>query len=160
MFAPRLALAGVLIALAQIGCLPEEGGRPGLSAYNLEDEGLALHGYSPVSYREKGAAEPGSPRWAATHRGITYHLADPEQQTAFAADPDRYEPAFGGWCAYGISLGIRWDADPTAFKVVGERLLLFSRAGDADARELWEREPDERALLARADHYWKSLLAD
>jgi len=149
---------GVLAALLAAGCLPPEGGgRPGLSEYNVDEAGLALRGYSPVAYFE-GRAEPGSAEWSLTHRGITYRFADAAERDRFAADPERYEPAFGGWCAYGISLGIRWDADPEAFRLVDGRLFLFSRTSEADARDLWEREKDPADLVRRADRYWRSLL--
>ena len=151
---------GALAALFVAGCLPDGVERPGLAAYNVDSTGVALHGYSPVSYFEDGRAEPGSSAHARTWRGITYRFASEEQATRFDADPAHYEPAFGGWCAYGLSLGIRWDTDPEAFKIVGNRLLVFSRNGDADARELWDRDADEPALMQRADHYWKTLLED
>jgi hypothetical protein len=157
---PRGLVQGSLAAVLLSACAPGDVARPGLDAYNLDETGLALDGFSPVSYVEDGRAEKGSPAQAVKHRGITYHLASAAQRERFAADPARYEPAFGGWCAYGISLGIRWDPDPQAFEIVDGRLFLFSRNGDADARELWDREEDHPALVARAERYWKSTLEE
>ena len=152
--------SGAVMAFLLAGCLPDGQDRPGLAAYNVDSTGVALHGYSPVSYFEDGRAEQGSATFARAFRGITYHFTSAEQLARFDANPAHYEPAFGGWCAYGMSLGIRWDTDPQAFKIVNERLLVFSRNGDADARELWERDSDGPALLERADHYWRTLLED
>ncbi len=149
--------SGALAALLLAGCLPEAPGRPGLSAYNVDSTGVALHGYSPVSYVEAGEPRMGSASIARKWRGITYHFTDEAQAATFGADPARFEPAFGGWCAYGMSHGIRWDPDPTAFEIVDGRLLLFSRAPDADARKLWDREENTADLLARAEHYWETL---
>lgn len=149
--------SGAMAALLLAGCLPDGPGRPGLSAYNVDSTGVAMHGYSPVSYFESGHAEPGSAAFARKWRGITYHFTSEAQAAAFGADPAHFEPAFGGWCAYGMSLGIRWDTDPEAFKIVDDRLLLFSRTPDADARELWDREANETELLSRSGHYWTSL---
>lgn len=153
-------VSGALASLLLAGCLSDRDVRPGLAAYDVDSTGVALHGYSPVSYFEDGRAERGAPGVQRTWRGITYRFTDEDQARRFDADPARYEPAFGGWCAYGISLGIRWDPDPEAFEIVGGRLLLFSRNGQADARELWNRENDPKALLQRSDHYWGTLVSD
>jgi hypothetical protein len=157
----RCRTAGLVGAsvLAWSGCAPLDDARPGLSEYNLDARGLALEGYSPVSYLEDGVARMGSPDFALTHRGVTYRFASAAEVDAFRADPDRYEPAYGGWCAYGASVGIRWDVDPENFEIRGGRTFLFSRNDEADARELWDRE-DRDALIARADRYWESLLAE
>ena len=146
---PRLGAGLAVIAL--VSCLPGDT-RPGLTEYNVDANGLALKGYSPVSYVADGRAELGSSAHALQHRGVTYHLVSDEQMAAFRQSPDRFEPAFGGWCAYGISLGIRWEPDPASFEIIDGRLFLFSRSGEADARELWDRETDHPALIARADH--------
>jgi hypothetical protein len=145
--------------LASTGCAPTEDARPSLSEYNLDADGLALRGYSPVSYLEDGVARIGSPDFTLTHRGVTYRFASAAELDAFRADPDRHEPAYGGWCAYGASVGIRWDVDPENFEIRNDRIFLFSRNDEADARELWDRE-DRDALIARADRYWESLLAE
>jgi YHS domain-containing protein len=145
--------------LVWAGCGEPDDARPGLSEYNLDDGGLALHGYSPVSYLEDGAARIGKPDFVLTHRGVTYRFASSAERDLFRADPDRYEPEYGGWCAYGASVGIRWDVDPENFEIYGDRVFLFSRNDEADARELWDRE-DRRALIARADRYWESALTD
>jgi hypothetical protein len=145
--------------LVWAACGEPDAGRPGLSEYNLDATGLALHGYSPVSYVESGAARIGSPNHTATYRGITYRFSSAEERDQFLADPERYEPAYGGWCAYGASVGIRWDVDPENFEIRHDRVFLFSRNEEADARELWDRENRE-ALIARADRYWESTLSD
>lgn len=155
--------AGFLILGASLlvwaGCAEPEGGRPGLSEYNLDADGVALHGYSPVSYLKDGVARRGRADITATHRGITYRFATPEERELFLQDPERYEPAYGGWCAYGASVGIRWDPDPEDFEVVDGRVFLFSRNAEADAHDLWDRE-DRAALIAHADRYWNASLSD
>ena len=152
-----LVLAASLPAWA--GCGQPDDARPGLSEYNLDETGLALHGYSPTSYVESGSARIGSPNHTLTYRGITYRFASAGERDLFLTEPDRYEPAYGGWCAYGASVGIRWDVDPENFEIFDGRVFLFSRNDEADARELWDRE-DREALIARGDRYWESALSD
>ena len=99
-----------------------------------------IGGYSPVSYFEKGRAELGKPEHAVEHDGKVYHLASAEQAKTFRADPDKFLPAHGGICAYGVTVGKEFPVDPTNFKIVDGRLLLFLKNDELDARELWEKE--------------------
>ena len=109
-----------------------------------------LGGYSPVSYFEKGRAELGKPEHAVEHDNKLYHLASSEQAQAFRADPNRYLPAHGGVCAYGVTVGKTFPVDPTNFKIVAGRLLLFLKNDEVDARELWENEHGQQCSTTNA----------
>ena len=117
--------------------------------------GVAIGGYSPVSYFEKGRAERGDERFAVIHEGRTYHLASSDQAETFRSDPAKYVPAYGGWCAYGMTIDQKFPTDPENFKIVDGRLMVFLRNDDTDARELWSKE-DERTAVEKADRSWKS----
>ncbi len=116
---------------------------------------VGLGGYSPVSYLESGRAEPGSPQHAAEHEGVTYFLASDRQRRAFEADPARFLPAYGGYCAFGCSIGSRFVPDPTSFEVIEGRTHLFLKNAEVDARKLWN-EADLAELKARADDFWSA----
>mgnify|MGYP002622674374 CR=1 FL=1 len=105
---------------------------------------VELGGYSPVSYFEKGQAELGTPQHAVEHEGKVYHLASAEQKDTFRADPDKFLPMHGGHCAYGVSIGETFPVDPTSFKIVDGRLLLFLKNDDVDARALWDAANNEQ----------------
>lgn len=138
--------------------------RQGLRFYALAPSGLAIDGYSPVSYFERGKAEKGSAEFAVTHDGVTYHFTDAEQVAAFQASPETYEPAHGGWCSLMLSgSGQRTRANPESFKIVDGQLLLFW-AGDFKGRYIdgaknWETREDEQATLAKANDTWTKILA-
>ena len=107
---------------------------------NPDTTEIAIGGYSPVSYFENGRAEVGSPDHAVTHDGKTYHLTSASQAETFLANPEKYLPEHGGWCAFGTSKGEKFPVDPENFKIVDGRLLLFLKNDEVDARELWENE--------------------
>lgn len=116
---------------------------------------VGLGGYSPVSYIERNRAEPGSPRFAAEHDGVTYFFTSQRQQQAFEADPQRYLPAYGGYCAYGCSVNAKLVPDPTSFEIIDGRTHLFLNNGEIDARKLWN-EADPITVKAKADRYWNA----
>ncbi len=127
-----------------------------LKDLNLDEASIAVQGYSPVSYIEKGIAEMGSPEFAVTHNGATYYMTSAEQAERFRAEPERYLPEYGGWCAYGMAIGKKFPIDPKTFKLVDGRLMLFLNNGEVDALELWNKE-NEAKMTRKADRFWDSL---
>lgn len=115
---------------------------------------LGVSGYSPVSYLTRGKAEPGSPVHAAQHEGVTYFFTDASQAKAFKADPERYLPAYGGFCAFGCSVDSDFVPDPKSFEVIDGRTHLFLKNEEVDARALW-RDANERDVRSKADRYWE-----
>jgi YHS domain-containing protein len=119
-------------------------------AINQKD-GLALEGYDVVNYF-RGTAVKGSPEWEATHQGVAYRFTSERNLHLFQADPDRYLPAYGGWCAYAMARsGDRVPSDPAIFKVTDDRVFLFS----GKALKKWEKK--EESLLRQADANWLRL---
>ena len=123
-----------------------------LRHWNLE-QGLALAGYDPTAYFESQGAMPGDPERARRHEGVTYRFRTDASLAAFVKDPARFEPAYGGWCAYAMSKGKKVAIDPEAFLVEDGRLLLFKSKG---VRELWLSE-GPASLRQAADVTWNGL---
>lgn len=122
------------------------------SATINQKDGLALEGYDLVSYF-RGTAIRGSPEWEASHQGVAYRFTSERNLHLFQADPDRYLPAYGGWCAYAMGKsGNRVPVDPRIFKLVGGRLLLFNGSGLTNALKKWNKQEDK--LLRMADANW------
>ncbi len=87
-------------------------------------EGYAVHGYDVVAYFTKGEPTEGSDEFQATHEGVTYRFASAEHLDAFTADPAKYAPQYGGYCAFGTAMGRKFDGDPTAWRIVDDKLYL------------------------------------
>jgi YHS domain-containing protein len=126
-----------------------------LGSRNLPAHGVAIEGYSPVSYFH-GKAERGSALFAVEHDGVTYHLANAAQVEEFERDPARYAPAFGGWCAFGMAISDKFPIDPNCYKIVGGRLYLFLRNEGIDALKLWN-DGDEADLRRKAEAHWAKV---
>ena len=132
--------------------------RPG----NVSDGGLALEGYDPVSYFDRRPVR-GRSDLAATWDVVRYLFSRPENRARFEADPDRFVPRYGGWCAFGMGMDEaeaelpreRYPVDPESFEIFDGRLYLFYRSPRFDARQRWLEDPDR--YRQRADATWARL---
>lgn len=118
----------------------------------LNKSAVAYDGYDAVSYFS-GKPVMGMKKFSAVHEGITYWFATEKNKTAFMASPEKYEPAYGGWCAYAIGAkGEKVEPDPENFKIVQGRVNLFYRNFFSNTLNDWN--DDEKNLKARADQNW------
>jgi len=114
----------------------------------------AVGGYDVVSYITENEATQGDPAFNVTHDGTLYFFSTPENKETFQADPERYIPAYGGYCATAMSEGKVFGASPTNFKVKDGRTFLFYKGVGGDTLGQWNDEEAER--LAKADEYWNN----
>lgn len=120
------------------------------------DHGLALEGYDPVAYFDDLKATAGSTAITSTYRGITYRFATEPHRQAFNDNPEKYLPAYGGWCATAMAKGEKVEVDPKSFKVTNGRLFLFYKGLFANAIDDWNKA--ERKLTGDADNSWGKLV--
>ncbi len=113
---------------------------------------LALHGYDPVAYFTQGAPTPGNADHVAVHEGAAYYFASAENQKAFERDPARFSPAFGGFCAYGVSVGKKFDGDPRYWTVHEDRLYL-----NLNAEIARKFAADVPGSVAGAQKQWRKI---
>jgi hypothetical protein len=126
--------------------------------YNLLGENVAAAGYDPVSYFPEGGGQPAKGLISVTEErnGVTYRFASESTREIFRGNPGRYEPQYGGWCAWAIgAINKRVDVDPESYVVRGDRLYLFFRDAKLDTRAMWLK--DEKALTEKADANWPVL---
>jgi len=120
---------------------------------NLEKSGLAIQGYDPVAFFTDGKPIKGKPEFSAHHDGALYYFASKDHRDLFNADPAKYEPAFGGYCAYGVSRNKLVEIDVDAFQIVNGRLLLQYSKGVRD-----DFNKDTKGNLIKADGNWPALV--
>jgi YHS domain-containing protein len=115
----------------------------------FEKEGVALRGYDPVAYFTDNKPVKGSAEYKAEYKGTTFHFASQANRDAFMADPAKYAPQYGGFCAFGTAGGYKAAIDPAAFTVVDGKLYLnYNR----DVQKQWSK--DVPGFIAKADRNW------
>jgi hypothetical protein len=114
--------------------------------------GLALEGYDAVSYFDAGQARRGSGAFRHRWRGAEWHFGSAAHRDAFAADPERYAPKYGNYCAFAVSRGTVAHGDPAIWAIVDGRLYLNN---NRFAQQLWNE--DRPGNIAAADQNWPLL---
>jgi YHS domain-containing protein len=120
---------------------------------NVDRSGVGIRGYDPVAYFREGKAEKGLSKYSSSADGVTYLFASTEDKAEFDANPLKYVPQFGGYCAYGVSRGSLVEIDPSAFQVVNGQLLLQYSKG---IMEKFNR--NQSLSLQKAESNWPILV--
>ena len=123
------------------------------SLLNLDKSGLAVQGYDPVAFFTENKPVKGRMEFKSVRNGATYYFASSENKARFDKEPAKYEPAFGGFCAYGVSRNKLAEIDPEAFQVVDGHLLLQYSKGVRN-----EFNKDTQGNLSRANANWPALV--
>lgn len=142
------ALAATLL-LSAAAFIPSRAAEPVFST-----DGVAIEGTDPVAYFTEGKPVAGSPDFTHDYAGATWRFASAANRDTFAADPARYAPQYGGYCAWAVSQGRTASTDPSAWKIVGGLLYLnYSK----NIQKRWSN--DIPTNIQRGDANWPQLLA-
>ena len=97
--------------------------------YSLIDQSIGLKGYDPVAYFTEAQAVVGDESIAQAYGGVIYHFASEDNRDLFNEDPAKFEPTYGGWCAWARAQGQYANIDPTLFIQEGNRMHFFISRG-------------------------------
>ena len=120
---------------------------------NLDKAGVAIQGYDPVAFFTDHKPVKGAAEFTSKHGGATYLFSSKEHKDLFDKEPAKYEPVFGGYCAYGVSRNKLVEIDPEAFQIMDGRLILQKSKGVRD-----DFNKDAQGNLGKAKANWPGLV--
>lgn len=127
-----------------------------IAIHSNNEVGIAIQGYDAVAYFSNKAVK-GSKKFRVNHRGILYHFSSEANKQAFLKNPGKYEPMYGGWCAYAMGdSGDKVSIDPETFKIIDGKLYLFYNAYFNNTLNSWNK--DEKNLKNKANINWSNTL--
>lgn len=118
----------------------------------FNDEGVAIKGHDPVAFFSENAAVAGSKQFAFSWQGAEWHFKNQANLDAFKANPEKYAPQFGGYCAYGASENHKSPTVPAAFTILNGKLYLNY---SLKVKEVWLKDTEGR--IAKAEKNWITL---
>jgi hypothetical protein len=126
-----------------------------VKGFNLE-KGVAIQGYDPVAYFTQGKAVKGNKQFSVAAEAVIYYLSSAVNKDLFLKDYKKYEPQYGGWCAYAMgATNDKVEIDPETFKIADGKLYLFYHSWVNNTLTKWNK--DETNLKAKADKNWMQL---
>ena len=112
----------------------------------------AVQGYDVVSYQTGKRPVRGNGNFVAVHDGATYQFSSADNQQTFEKNPEKYIPAYGGYCAFGTSVGKKFIGDPEVWRVVDGKLYLNL---DTSIQSEWLKDVPGR--IRSADTNWRNI---
>ncbi len=104
-------------------------------------DGLAIKGYDAVAYFTEGRPVKGLSSFVHVWNGATWQFSSEANRELFKADPAKYAPQFGGYCAWAVSKNYTADTEPEAWKIVDGKLYLNY---NKDIQKKWEVDTLQR----------------
>ncbi len=159
------ALATIILALSILSAsaFAEPTTETRKEHFSLKRNALALGGYDPVSYFQSGPVK-GSKKIEMEHKGIRYRFVSEANRNAFNANPEKYEPQYGGWCAWAMyDGGGRTKANPKTYTIIDGKVYVFYKSIFVDTLQLWNeaiKESSEKHLITKADKYWNTQISE
>ncbi|HEX5356169.1 MAG TPA: YHS domain-containing (seleno)protein [Aquabacterium sp.] len=154
-FSRRTLIAALISTSAILAALPQQAlayDETSTFELNVDAQGVGIKGHDPVAYFTAGQPTKGTAQYSASHRGATYWFASAANRDAFKANPDKFAPQYGGFCAMGVVLDKKLDGDPTAWKIVDGKLYLNV---NKDVQKKWLE--DVPGNLVKANANWPEI---
>jgi YHS domain-containing protein len=122
-------------------------------AGGLRDNIIGASGYDLTTYFSQEKPQRGNGHHVAEHDGVTYVFATAENKKTFQANPGKFLPQYGGFCAYGVSVNKKFVADPEQFDIVDGKLYLNL---DSKIRSIWLKDVPGR--IQQGDSNWTKIV--
>jgi YHS domain-containing protein len=146
----------ISIAIMQINAIAQQDFAVRKRHFNIDKQALAIQGYDPVSYFYD-KPDKGNSQFFIYHKGVKYLFNSKQNLELFKATPDKYEPAYGGWCAYAMGkYGEKVEVDPLKYKIVDGKTNLFYYSVINNTLTKWSA--DENNLKPLADKNWNQTI--
>ena len=141
--------AAVTLAITPMAAVSVQAAEPVYQSF----VGAAIDGTDPVAYFTEGKPVEGSSEFTHEWNGAKWRFASAANRDAFIADPAKYAPQYGGYCAWAVSQGYTAPTDPEAWKIVDGKLYLnYNKSVQAQ----WEG--DVEGNIRAADNNWPKVL--
>jgi YHS domain-containing protein len=103
----------------------------------FQKDGIAIRGYDPVAYFKQSKPVKGQETISYDWNGVKWLFSSEENKEDFKANPEKFAPQFGGYCAYGLSENHKSPTEPEAFTIVDDKLYLNY---NLKVKELWKKD--------------------
>ena len=144
-----LSMTASVMAAERINTLEKEG------LFGYEPNGIAIRGYDTVAYFTQSKPVEGSAQYSTEWSGATWKFSTQEHLNLFIAEPEKYAPQYGGYCAYGVAQESLVKIEPDQWTVVDGKLYLNY---NEKLNKKWQE--DIPGFVKTADSLFEKLLKE
>ncbi len=145
----------VIVAAVMVGAAfvsPLLSAKEEFATYNVDSDNVAIHGYDTVAYFTEGKPMKGKGEFEQVWADTRWQFASATNRELFKANPERYAPQFGGYCAGGLAVGEYADGDPKLFTIVDDKLYFIK---NEHFLERWREAPE--AHIEFGEYNWTNF---
>lgn len=113
----------------------------------------AVSGYDVVAYFTQGKPVEGNEKFSVEYKDALWSFSSQKHLDLFNANPEKYEPQYGGYCAWSVSQGNSAESDPLVWKIIDNKLYLNY---DREVQEMWLK--DSANFIIQADKNWPQVI--
>ncbi len=148
-----ILIAAAAFGLATTAALPTVALAAQAPVYTGIIGNVAVSGYDPVAYFSQATPVKGDKKYALTHKGAEFRFANAKNLATFKANPAKYAPQYGGYCAWAVSQGYTASGDPMIWKIVDGKLYLNY---NKEVGERWSKNIP--GFITSANRNWPTVL--
>ena len=112
----------------------------------------AIQGYDPVAYFKESKPVKGNRAYVYRWKDVQWFFVNEENLNDFKANPEKFAPQYGGFCAYGMPGGHKTPTSAYAWSMMDGKLYLNY---DTKVRSLWKK--DQAGFIKKANHNWPTV---
>lgn len=117
-----------------------------------DSDQIILAGHDAVAYFTQGQPVLGSSDITSVYNEAIYRFSSTENRDTFNDNPEKYAPAYGGFCAFGATFGKKFEIDGKAFEVVDGRLYVNK---NLEVYAAWKKDIPKH--LDQANTQWPKI---
>ncbi len=126
------------------------------SAFSKSKSEFVIGGYDVVAYfAENAEATKGSEKFEHKWSGGSWLFSSQANLDLFAANPEKYAPQYGGYCAWAVAKDSTAEINPTQFTIIDDKLYLNY---NSKIQGKWSKNPTK--YIKDANENWTFLLED
>lgn len=119
---------------------------------NTDKNDVILAGHDAVAYFTEGKPVEGLAKYTAVYNDAIYRFSSAKNRDTFKADPDKYAPQYGGFCAFGVTFGKKFDIDGKAFEVKDGKLYVNK---NPKVYQAWKKDVPKH--ISEANNEWPAI---
>jgi len=110
--------------------------------YAYKEGEVAVGGYDITTYFDNNLLK-GNKSIQTAYEGVIYYFVNQANLDKFKSNPQKYIPAYGGWCAMALCQNKLVEPNPKLYSIIDDKLHLFEVKVFYNGKAEWFKDPED-----------------